>query len=536
MSPRLLPFLTMRRYLTRYLPDLAFIGVFLLIDWVSYVDALYGLNITPWNPDPALGLAYWMRYGKRAAIPWFIANMLAEIFVRDLLAGWWLTAFFAALVTLGYGAIGETLRHRFRDGCTFTNRSSLFTWLTIVVIGSVLNSLVYISLLYFVGLIPQGQWDVAFSRFGVGDIVGIVGSMPLLWMLMSDQGRGRLRAIVLRGETAAYVAFAVLMLTIVFGHLANTEFKHFYFLFLPIVWAATRQGLYGAGLIAFILQFGIVTVVKWLQIANIPVVELQMLGTVLALVGFFIGVVVDEQRQAAEDLKSTLRLAAAGEMASALAHELNQPLTALAAYGNACQVLLERGEAGPLLKDAIKKMLIESGRASDVVRRLRDFFRNGAMQLEEIQVEIIVLAITQQFATKFQQHDVALRISPIPAVSLWADRLQIELVLRNLLANAFDEVVKCPSGRRSISVLTEVLSGDRLCITVEDSGLGVSTNAAAHLFEPFVSSKSSGLGLGLVLSRAIVEAHGGDLWVEVGNHGVFRFVLPLLDSGEKLGK
>lgn len=524
------------RYLQiRWLPDLLFVAVFLLFDWVSYVQALYGLNITPWNPDPALGLAYWMRYGRRAAFPWFVANMLAEILVRDLLAGWLITLVSSAVVTLGYGLIGEVLRHRFRDESTFDNRSTLFAWLSIVVIGSILNSLVYISVLYFAGMIPQGQWDVALLRFGIGDIVGIVGSMPLLWMLLSDQSRARLQTTILRLETAGYVALAILMLALVFGHVANVEFMHFYLLFLPIVWAATRQGLYGAALIAFVLQFGIIVVVKWLPIANIPVVELQMLGAVLALVGFFIGVVVDEQRQAAEDLKITLRLAAAGEMASALAHELNQPITALVAYGKACKELLERGEAGEVLTGAIQKMIIESGRASDVVRRLRDFFRSGAMQLEAIEFGVLVAAVVQQFAAKFQEQGVELNLAPAPAASLRADRLQIELVLRNLLANALDEVVKRQPGSRLITLTTERLSGERLRISVEDSGHGISSKTAAHLFEPFASTKSSGLGLGLVLSRAIVEAHGGSLWAEVGSHGIFRFELPSIESGERVG-
>ena len=525
----------MRHLRIRWIPDLLFIAVFLLFDWVSYVDALYGLNITPWNPDPALGLAYWMRYGKRAAFPWFIANMLAEILVRDLLAGWLITAFASAVVTLGYGLIGEALRHRFRDGKTFDHRPALFAWLSIVAIGSILNSLAYIFFLYFAGVIPQGQWDVALLRFGIGDIIGIVGSMPLLWMLLSDQSRARLPTVILRWETAGYLTLAIAMLAIVFGHVARVEFMHFYLLFVPIVWAATRQGRYGAGLIAFVLQFGIIVVVKWLPIGNIPVVELQMLGAVLALVGFFIGVVVDEQRQAAEDLKISLRLAAAGEMASALAHELNQPMTALVAYGKACKELLERGEAGEVLNGAIQKMIVESGRASDVVRRLRDFFRSGAMQLALVEVGVIVSSILEQFATKFQEHGVNLNIAPVPPVSVRADRLQIELVLRNLLANALDEVLKQPRGSRLITLSIERLSGERLRISVEDSGSGISSQTAAHLFEPFASTKSSGLGLGLVLSRAIVEAHSGSLWAEVGGHGIFRLELPSVELGEGVG-
>jgi integral membrane sensor domain MASE1 len=109
------------------------------------------------------------------------------------------------------------------------------------------------------------------------------------------------------------------MLSAVFGHIARAEFKHFYFLFLPVIWAATRQGVYGAALIVFSLQLAIVTLVRWTNAVDIEVAELQLLDAVLALVAFFIGIVVDERRQVADELKHTLRLAAAGEMAAALA-------------------------------------------------------------------------------------------------------------------------------------------------------------------------------------------------------------------------
>ena len=128
-----------------------------------------------------------------------------------------------------------------------------------------------------------------------------------------------------------------------------------------------------------------------------------------------------------------------------------------------------------------------------------------------------------------------MKLAALAAVSLRADRLQIELVLRYLLANALDEVVKRPPESRLITLSAEKLSGEKLRISVEDSGLGISSTAVAHLFEPFASTKSSGLGLGLALSRAIVEAHGGSLWAEVGSHGIFRLVLPSVELGEQVG-
>jgi signal transduction histidine kinase len=362
-------------------------------------------------------------------------------------------------------------------------------------------------------------------------MVGVVVSMPLLWKLADPQDRLRLREAAWKPETLGYLALAIFVLWAVFGYIMTSEFKHFYFLFLPLIWAASRQGVHGAALVVFVLQLAIVTLVRANSANNITVSELQMLDAVLALVGFFIGIVVDERRQVAEELKQTLRLASAGEMAAALAHELNQPMTALAVYGKACEHLLARGEAGELLKNAIGQMINESARAADVVRRLRDFFRTGAMQLEMVEAEALQAGIVQQFRPQFVEHGVQFSVAEAPALSAQVDRLQIELVLRNLLANALDAVRMQTGGERSIRLTAENVGG-KLRFTVEDSGSGLTRDAAQRLFEPFVSTKASGMGLGLVLSRSIVEAHGGTLWAEVAAHGVFRFILPALDSGE----
>lgn len=517
----------MRPSLPRYLPYPAFIGLYLLFDWATYIDPLYGLNITPWNPDPALGLVFWLLYGRKAALPWFVALLAGELLVRGLPAGWPLTLLSSAWLVISYGTIGEALRRRFSSGDIFDNRSRLAIWAVIVLAGTMLNALGYISLLSLTGKIPSGEWSSAVLRFGIGDMVGLVVSMPLIWMLVGERSRVRLKETVWHWETLGYLALAMFVLWSVFGSIVRSDYKHFYFLFLPLIWAASRQGLYGTALMVFVLQLGIITMVKWSHAVNLQFYELQLLDAVLALVGFFIGIIVDELRKVADELKQTMRLAAAGEMAAALAHELNQPLTALSTYGKACEYLLERGESGEILKSAVGHMIVESGRAAEVVRRLRDFFRTGAMQLEIIEASALITGISRQFAPQFHEHGIELVVGQMPPLSVNADRLQMELVLRNLLANAQDAVLAVPRGLRRIELSAERMDGGRLRLSVEDSGAGISSTLAVRLFEPFVSSKASGLGLGLVLSRAIVEAHGGKLWAEVGSHGIFRFILPL---------
>jgi signal transduction histidine kinase len=194
----------------------------------------------------------------------------------------------------------------------------------------------------------------------------------------------------------------------------DSGFKFFYLLFLPIIWASARQGMAGAIMSASLLQVEVIVAVQVLRYSAVTVAELQMLSLAMALIGFFIGSVVDELRRASDELKQTLRLAAAGEMAGALAHELNQPLTALAAYGSACELLLERGEQGERLNAAIRGMLVESARTGEVVRRLRDFFRTGATKLEAVRLPELVEHATRHYRGKASEQGSPSRSATFP--------------------------------------------------------------------------------------------------------------------------
>jgi len=505
---------------------LLLVAGYVALDWASFFHPLHGLNITPWNPAPALGLVFLLRYGWKAALPLGLSVFLAEVWVRDLPVALPVSLAIAAMLAAGYGGIGEVLRRRLGGLGIFTDRAGMLQWAGIVVAGTLFTSLAFVLALVALGLIPPSDWDQAVGRYWIGDGVGILVSMPLLWMLLDEHGRAMLGATVRRRGTQWHVLAVGAALWVAFGLGAESDFKYFYVLVLPIVWAAARQGLAGAVLSAAAVQVGIIVAVQMQGFAAITVFEIQTLTVVLALVGFFVGVVVDEQQRISAELRQTLRLAAAGEMAGALAHELNQPLTALSAYGTACEELLARDETGEPLKHAIRLMVSESFRAAEVVRRLRDFFRTGTTRLEPVPLGELLPAAAAPFRARAAQGGVTLALTPAPEGIVMADRPQLEVVIRNLLSNAFDAVATQPSGTRRVSLSAEPEGPDRVCIRVEDSGPGLSGSAAARLFEPFSSTKSSGLGLGLAISRAIAEAHGGTLRAEVGDHGVFRLQLP----------
>lgn len=511
----------------------AFIALYVALDAASFIDPLHGLNITPWNPAPALGMVFLLRRGPAAPYAMVTAVLLGEWVLRGVPSSWFISVGSALILALGYLLLGALLRRILSSVTLIDDRASLFRWVITITLGTFLNSLIYLSSLRLMGLLPADGWLEGVLRFWVGDAVGMAVAMPLIWWLTTQRGRFLLRAAVLRWESLGYLLLSLATLFAVFSFSKDAGFQLFYLLFLPIVWAATRQGMAGAILSASVMQAGVIVAVLWLGYSAVTIAELQILAFAMALIGFFIGCVVDEQRRTSEELRQSLRLAAAGEMAGALAHELNQPLTALAAYASACETLLHRGEAGERLLLAIRGMLTESARTGDVVRRLRDFFRTGATRLEVLPLADIIEHALLSFRDKLAQRGITLHAGSVPGVEVQADRLQIEVVLRNLLSNAIEAVDSLPADgthRREIVLTAELRAGGRVLVCVEDSGPGLSEQDAARLFEAYQSSKSSGMGLGLLISRAIIETHGGQLWGEIGPRGRFKFELPVHET------
>jgi two-component system, LuxR family, sensor kinase FixL len=250
----------------------------------------------------------------------------------------------------------------------------------------------------------------------------------------------------------------------------------------------------------------------------------------------YIGVVRDrtERMQMEEKLRErdqhldrTLRVAAAAEMASALAHELNQPLTAASAYVQSLEMLLARHNTpDPSLFDTMRKTANEVERAGSIVRRLRDFYRHDPGTNESVQASALIESALMPLRVRIDRHriTVSLRIDPdIPP--LLVDRVQIEMVLHNVLRNAVDAIADEESNAREIIIACSAQPGF-VRLAIEDTGPGVKPAIAEQLFRSFVTSRKEGTGLGLAISRSIVERHGGRLWLDQSTRGA-RFVLTL---------
>ncbi len=225
------------------------------------------------------------------------------------------------------------------------------------------------------------------------------------------------------------------------------------------------------------------------------------------------------------------RFTALGEMASTLAHEINQPLTAISNYLKGCQRLLQRmeGEAATVLGDAVGKAAEQALRAGSIIRRLREFVARGESErrVENLPKLIEDASTLALIGAKEAGIEVSFRFDPAVDMVL-ADRIQIQQVLVNLIRNAIDVMSDSPSPVRKLEIAASVVDGDgSVEVSVADTGTGIAPEIAAQLFQPFVTTKRKGMGLGLSICRTIIESHGGKIWVEAAPKGgtIFRFTL-----------
>jgi C4-dicarboxylate-specific signal transduction histidine kinase len=260
----------------------------------------------------------------------------------------------------------------------------------------------------------------------------------------------------------------------------------------------------------------------------------------VAITGIFLGMTVSERSAIARQLRDkqfeldrSLRLAGASEMASALAHELNQPLTAIGSYVRACQLMLaEPANRSEMLRQTMDRIVAEVTRAGNVVRHLREFFRTGSGQIAAIPVEQMLKEAIDAAGPRCERHRIGWCLDCPPGLPpVLVDGVQVQTVLHNLIANAIDALKSVPSDHREISVSARRDGAQFVRIGVADNGPGVSEEALAGLFRPFATTKPQGMGLGLAISRSIVEARGGRLWAEpVPKGSVLSFTLPIAEE------
>jgi len=506
----------------------AFVAGYIALDWLSYIHPMREYGITPWNPQPALAIGLLALLGQRWLPAVFLAAVLSEWLVRGAHAGWPATLVIGAVLALCYAAIARALTGRFAVRPALDSRRDAIRLVAVVSVGALATGILYIAALLASGVGPLERPFAALMRFWIGDAVGVLVTLPIVLMLSRPERRAELREMLKRREMLGYAAAAAAAVALVFLSPATEQVKLFYVLFLPLILVATRYGMVGASAAAVVVQGAVIATGELAGYEALTVFEFQALLIALTVTGLFLGVTVDERRRAETELRRTLRLAAAGEMAAALAHELNQPLTAVASYARAGRMIAEAPAPDrALLLETLGKLLAESTRASDVVRRLRDFFRSGTTRLAPMTLAMSARRVLDAAHGRAESLGIALELAADESLpTVLADETQVEVVLRNLVANAIDAAASSGvGGTVKVEIARDAAAMLRAC--VRDTGSGVPAADAERIFEPFETTRASGMGMGLAISRAIVEAHGGRLWAEPGPQGLFCFTLPI---------
>ncbi len=491
-----------------------YVAVALILDGVSLIQMPLGAKYPLWNPVPASSLALLLFKGLRYAPAVFVAGVVADRLIDGFPNGLAASCVTQAIIAAGYTAIAAILRRFCGVGHSFNRTADVVCLLGVVSVGVLAIASAVVAALVIMHELPSARYLATVRHFWIGDLTGIVGLLPAL--TAAAPAYERWREVPLLSRVLDPLTFALglaLALWTVFGLAAASEFQFFYLLLLPVVWIGVRHGLAWCAMAILAEQLALLSVVTAIGYPEADFLAFQVLSVVIASTGLMLGAVVTERQQAElrlrrqqAELGRMARLTTAGALGSAIVHEVSQPLATIATYAHACRSLLTPHMGA--LRETLGKLEAEVLRVGEIVDRLRDFLSHGALRSVSLDLAEIAHRIVAALDDEAHIRGVAVSVDAQPSPKVAGDRMQIEQVLVNLLRNAIDAAGE--SRDKQVRVAIRRCDGE-VQVEVEDSGPGVSPEISEHLFEPFETNKPRGMGLGLSLSRRMVEAHGGRL-------------------------
>lgn len=514
--------------------SLAFLAAYLPIDWLTFIHPRPSLNITPWNPPAGLYMALLLWTGVRGVPMVYAALLLADLVVRGHPASITSLLLTNLVIVAGYGAAAYVLRRRAAIHPALNRVRDVGWFVGVTFLSAAVVAPAFVGVFILDGALAAAELPALAFQYWLGDVIGIAMVTPFVLLLYRPEQTPAWS--VPKPPSAAQTVAIAAALLLVFLPIGDGRFNLFYVLFLPLVWVAVSHGLPGAVLAALAIQGGLIAGLQAIGFPLHTVIYYQTLMLALAITALFLGALVSERRAVEIQLRDhqaelahIARLAVTGEMASALAHELNQPLLAAISYARAAQRILEGSDTPPRAQDLIDKSVVQAERAGEVIRGLRTFLRKGTLQLAPEPAADIVRETLTLARADASYNRVHLRVDmaePLPPVL--CDRIQIEQVLLNLVHNSIEAIVSADSPVRDVIIRVRATPPDGLTFGVEDTGPGIAADMIDRLYSPFATTKPAGMGLGLPICRSIVDRHGGRLWLErtSADGSVFHLFLP----------
>lgn len=513
------------RFYRRLLLGCAFVVAFIALDYVSFIKPYRGLSITPWNPPPGLSIAVVFLGGWFYAPFVLIAPFLADAVVRGSALGMGLELVLSIAVGGTYLAAGLVLQRI----ATFDSRlryvRDALTLIGVATVASLVSAGLYVLILLSTGTIFQTELAAIAWRAAVGEANGILVVAPLVLLIATY------RPWPLPGPLAAVQLVTLLVtLAIVFGYREATAFQLFYLLFIPLLWIALSYGPPGASIALLLIQLGLIIGAEIRFGPDPGLGALQVLMTALSITGLVIGTIVAEREDAAARLRDqqaainrALRVRSAGEVAATIAHEINQPLTAVSTYSGIAAQAMASGNLD-LAKKAVGKIQAESERATKVLRGIRELLRKGTLTKRRVDLAAKLRELEALMGEDLAKKGIRLATFVAPDVPIIrADGVQLQQATHNLIVNASEAMLGVGRGGM-IQVAARLSEEQDVLIEVSDDGPGFPPGYDVNEPSPFTTTKPEGSGLGLAVARSIVEAHGGGLAISTSPRGA-RVVL-----------
>lgn len=521
------------RFYHRLLLGCLFIVAFIALDYMSFVKPYRGLSITPWNPPPGLSIAVVFLGGWFYAPFVLIAPFLADLVVRGAVLGMGLEIVLSVALGSTYLAGGLVLQRIRAFDPRFRYVRDALTLIAVATVTSIVSASLYVLILLSTGTIFPTEVVPIVWRAAVGDAIGILVVAPLVLLIATYRPWPALSPLAV-----AQVLTLFLMLAIVFGYREATAFQLFYLLFIPLLWIALSYGPPGASTALLLIQLGLIIGAEIRFGPDPGLGALQVLMTALAITGLVVGTIVAEREDSAARLRDqqaainrALRVRSAGEVAATIAHEINQPLTAVTTYSGIASKAMEDGNLD-LAKRAITKIQSESERATKVLRGIRELLRKGTLTKRRVNIATKLYELETLLGEDLAKKGIRLVVSIAPGFPIiQADGVQLQQATHNLIVNASEAMLG--AGRGGVIEATVKLSPERdVLIEVADDGPGFPPGYDVNEPTPFTTTKPEGSGLGLAVARSIAEAHGGGLAISTSQRGA-RVVLrvPMEEGG-----